>query len=284
MKLKDVFEKSVQFLKNKNIDNPRRDVELLISHALKVERVQIYLQYEQPLNEAEIQNCREAVRRRGLGEPLAYINQERGFFGEQYAVGEGVLIPRPETEMIVEEALLFLNRYKISEPKILDLGSGTGCIGFSILKNYDGASLISVEKSEAAFTYLNLNQERLGLKSRSQLILSDILNMNFADQKFDVIVANPPYIAENDSETEINVKKYEPHSALFSDDNGFHALYSWSEKVRRCLGKPGVMLFEMGHQQGNQFKKHAENFAQFSKVDILKDLSGLDRILKCIQY
>lgn len=281
MKLKDVFEKSVQFLKDKKFENPRRDVELLIAHALKLERVQIYLKYEQPLNEAEVQSCREAIRRRGLGEPVAYINQEKGFFGDMYAVGEGVLIPRPETEMIVEEALEFIG--KLNSPKILDLGAGTGCIGFSILRNHETATLVSVEKSEAAFKYLSENQSTLMLQERSQLILADVLEVNLENQKFDLIVANPPYISANDPLTEIHVKKFEPHLALFAGNEGLQALYGWSEKAKNHLNKPGLMLFEMGHTQGPQFKQHVENFGMFSSVNILKDLSGLDRILKCRQ-
>lgn len=281
MILKEVFEKSVQFLKDKKFENPRRDVELLIAHALKYERVQIYLKYEQPLTEAEVQSCRDAIRRRGLGEPVAYINQEKGFFGDMYAVGEGVLIPRPETEMIVEEALEFIAT--LNAPKILDLGAGSGCIGFSILRNHETATLVSVEKSEAAFGYLKKNQENLLLQHRSQLVLSDVLEANFADRKFDVIVANPPYIAENDPQTETNVKKFEPPQALFAGDEGFQALYAWSQKAKSYLNKPGLMLFEMGHTQGPQFKQYVEGFGMFSNVNILKDLSGLDRILKCRQ-
>ena len=281
MKLKDVFEKSVQFLKDKKFENPRRDVELLIAHALKFERVQIYLKYEKPLVEAEVQSCRDAIRRRGLGEPVAYINQEKGFFGEMYAVGEGVLIPRPETEMIVEVALEYIAT--LNAPKILDLGAGTGCIGFSILRNHENATLVSVEKSEVAFGYLEKNRQNLLLEHRSQLILSDVLEANLENQKFDVIVANPPYIAENDPQTETFVKKFEPHLALFAGNDGFQALYGWSSKAKNYLNKPGLMVFEMGHLQGPLFKKYVENFAMFSSVNILKDLSGLDRILKCRQ-
>lgn len=283
MKLKDVFEKSVQFFKDKKTDNPRLDAELLISHALKIERVQIYLKYEQPLTELEIQNCREVVRRRGLGEPVAYIVKEKGFFGEMYVVGEGVLIPRPETELIVEEALAFIKTNSLVAPKILDLGAGTGCIGFSILKNCETASLVSIEKSEAAFKYLSVNQEKLKLENRSQLICADVMDVNLSDQKFDIIVANPPYIAKNDEQTEINVKKYEPHSALFAEDEGFAALFSWSKKFKDQLNRPGVMLFEMGYQQGGQLKQHFDNFKQFTSIKVIKDLSGLERLVKCNQ-
>lgn len=283
MKLKDVFEKSVQFFKDKKIETARLDAELLISHALKVDRLQIYLKYEQPMSESEVNLCREFVKRRSQGEPVAYIVGEKGFYGQNFAVGEGVLIPRPETEQIVEEALNYIKSKNLTEPKILDLGAGTGCIGFSILKNSAEAKLVSVEKLEQAFKYLKANQETLALIERSQLYLQDAMEFNPQAEKYDIIVANPPYIAENDPQTETNVKKYEPHSALFAADQGFKAIFDWSSKFRNYLKPSGIMLFEMGFQQGERFKQHCESFNQFSEVKILKDLSGLDRIVKCVQ-
>jgi len=287
MKLKDVFEKSVQFFKDKNIETARLDTELLLAYVLKTERVQIYMKYEQPLNELEIQSCRNVIKRRSLGEPVAYITGEKGFFGENFAVGEGVLIPRPETELIVEESLAFIKQHAIQEPKILDLGAGTGCIGFSILKNCETATLISIEKSEAAFKFLKKNQENLKLIERSQLLLSDVLSADLTFEKFDIIVANPPYIAANDTQTEANVKKYEPSEALFSANEGLADILAWSQKFKDQLNSPGLMLFEIGHQQGALLKSYFEGLKQYkntdSEVKIIKDLSGLDRVIKCTQ-
>ncbi|MEQ1723572.1 MAG: peptide chain release factor N(5)-glutamine methyltransferase [Pseudobdellovibrio sp.] len=283
MLLKEIFEKSVQFFKDKKIESARLDAELLISHALKMERLQIYIKYEQPVSEIETQKCRDNIRRRAQGEPVAYIIGEKGFYGDMYSVGEGVLIPRPETEQIVEEALSYIKTKSLSSPQILDLGAGSGCIGFAILKNTEGASLTSVEKSEAAFKYLKENQEKHKLQEQSRLLLNDVMEFNPENEKFDIIVANPPYIAENDPQTEINVKKFEPQSALFAADEGFKALFDWSAKFKTYLKPNGVMLFEMGYLQGAKIKQHCDNFKQFSEVKILKDLSGLDRIVKCIQ-
>lgn len=282
MKLRDVFEKSVQFFKEKKIETARLDAELLLAHALKFDRLQIYLKYEQPLSETEVTACREAIRRRAQGEPVAYILGERGFYGEMFKVGSGVLIPRPETEMLVEEALDFIKLKNLQEPQILDLGAGTGCIGFSILKNCDGARLTSVEKSSQAFEYLKLNQEKLGLGGRSELILKDVCEITFEQSRFDVIVANPPYIAAADVQVEENVRKYEPQSALFADDEGCRDLYQWSERAHHWLKPGGLMLFEMGHTQGEKLKKHFERLGGFSDVYILKDLSGLDRAVKAL--
>lgn len=283
MKLKDVFEKSVQFFKEKKIETARIDAEIIISFALNIERLQIYLKYEQPLSEIEIQNCRELVKRRGQGEPVAYIVKEKGFYGEIFSVGPGVLIPRPETEQIVEEALVFIKANHLENPQILDLGAGTGCIGFSILKNSNSAKLVSIEKSEAAFVYLKENQNRLGLSERSELIFQDVLAADFENKKFDIIVANPPYISEDDLQIETEVKKFEPAEALFAKQEGYQAILDWTSKFSKYLKPTGLLLIEMGHNQGAKLKAHCEALLQFSEVRVLKDLSGFDRVVKCAQ-
>ena len=150
MKLNEVLNKSIQFFKDKKIESARLDAELLISHGLKIDRMSLYLKFDQPLTEIEISSCRELIRRRSLGEPVAYIVQEKGFYGLSFFVEHGVLVPRPETETIVDEVLAFVKKEKIENPKILDLGAGSGCIGLSILKNISTAKLVAVEKSESA--------------------------------------------------------------------------------------------------------------------------------------
>ncbi len=282
MKIKDVFEKSVQFFKDKKIETARLDTELLISHVLKIERLQIYLKYDQPLSEVEIQACRDVVRRRAVGEPVAYITEEKGFYGEIFKVGSGVLIPRPETELVVEEALGFIKNNSLQNPKVLDLGAGSGCIGFSILKNCETARLVSVEKSSKAFEYLRQNQQGLGLQDRSELFLEDVLKFEYAAGKFDIVVANPPYISSDDKLVEEMVKKFEPAEALFSEKNGYGALYDWSAKFKTYLKSPGLMLFEGGHEQGASLLEHFKQLNCFSELMVLKDLSGLDRVIKAV--
>lgn len=279
MKLKDVFEKSVQFFKDKKIETARLDAELLISHVLRCDRLQIYLKYEQPLSENEINLCRDAVRRRSQGEPVAYITGERGFYGELFSVGPGVLIPRPETELIVEQALQFIAENKIASPRILDLGAGTGCIGFAILKNRPEATLVSVEKSVEAFHYLEKNRSNLELTERAELVLGDAATYRQANL-FDIVVANPPYIDVHDTAVQAEVKMFEPSSALFSDQAGLKDIREWAEACTKLLKTPGCALFEIGYQQGQTAKKIFDDLKFFKEAHVLKDLSQLDRIMK----
>jgi len=284
MKLKEVLDKSIQFFKDKKFESARLDAELLIAHALKLERMQLYLKFDSPLTEKEISDCREVVRRRSQGEPVAYITEEKGFYGLNFKVGSGVLIPRPETELLVELSLEFIKNNKIEGPRILDLGAGTGCVGFSILKNIPLAKLVSVERSEVAFNYLKKNAELLQLNDRAELILQNVNDLDPAKLgRFDLILSNPPYIAQNDPETEAMVKKFEPSEALFAEQQGFELLKAWSKNFIGLLNQPGLMAFEMGHQQGPEMKKHFQSLNLFSTVDVIKDLAGLDRVIKGVR-
>lgn len=285
MKLKDVLDKSIQFFKEKKMDTPRLDAELLIAFALNLERMQLYMKYEAPLTETEITNCREVIKRRSQGEPVAYITGDKGFYGFVFKVGSGVLVPRPETEHLVELALDFIKTQKISNPKILDLGAGSGCVGFSILKNHPESTLVSVEKSPEAFFFLQENCKTLDLQSRTQLILKNANDLEKKDLgSFDIILANPPYIDKNDPAVESAVRKFEPEDALFAESNGLAFLTAWSQQFSECLKTPGLMAFEMGYLQGLQMVKNFNSLNIFSHVEIVKDLSGLDRIIKGVRY
>ncbi len=284
MQLNDVLNKSIQFFKDKKIESARLDAELLISHALKIDRMSLYLKFDQPLSEIEITACREFIRRRSLGEPVAYIVQEKGFYGLNFFVEKGVLVPRPETELIVDEVLAFVKKEKIENPKILDLGAGTGCIGFSILKNIPSAQLIAVEKSELAQNIFLKNAQALNLNDRVTLIKSDVESIDFLKlEKFDCIVSNPPYIDLTDSRVQKSVRDFEPEMALFANDRGFAFLKSWSNLTKQNLTENGLMMFEMGLDQGFEMKAHFQNLNAFKNISVLKDLSGLDRFIKAVR-
>lgn len=280
MKLNDVLSKTIQFFKDKKFETPRLDAELLIAHALKIPRIQLYVKFDSPLNESEVSLCRDYVKRRTAGEPVAYIIEEKGFYGLLFKVKPGVLIPRPETEMIVDEVLADLKKTPRERVRILDLGAGSGCIGLTLLKNIPQSELISIEKSPQAFAIIQENVAALQLNERCKIISADIETLREDFGSFDYIVANPPYIDNHDTQVEPDVRKFEPAEALFSPENGFHALKAWSTKFAPALNANGLMLFEMGSTQGHEMKGHFSDLPNLRSVEILKDLSGLDRIIK----
>lgn len=288
MKLKDVLEKTTHFFREKGFSSPRLDAELLLADALKVDRVRLYIDFERPLKEDELTTCRELVRRRGTGEPVAYILNRKGFFGRLFDVGPGVLIPRPETEHLVEAALDGIKKMGIENPRIVDLGCGSGCIGLTLLSEIPTAELWAVDQSPVAIETTKRNANELGVGSRAFLAEGDAAEadalMETVGGSFDVVVANPPYIDPADPQVEGNVKAFEPATALFAGDQGLQYLKAWSSAFAKHLNSPGLMLMEMGYEQGPAMKKHFEDLGVFAEVSILKDLAGHDRVVQGVRH
>nr|BFD57957.1 peptide chain release factor N(5)-glutamine methyltransferase [Bdellovibrio sp. CKG001] len=288
MKLKEILDKTTAFFKDKKIDTPRLDAELLLAHGLKLERIQLYLRFDQPMKEEELAVLRELVRRRAAGEPVAYILGYRDFFGHRFEVNSNVLIPRPETEHIVEDVLAWAQD-KDQPWGFVDLGCGSGCIGLSLLKEYPLAKLVAVDLSAGAVETAQRNAEALGVADRVQFLNCDASNVDrimsaYRDftgkDQIDVLVSNPPYIAPNDPQVEENVKKYEPNSALYAEEDGLALLKAWSAAFAPYLKKPGLMLMEMGMSQGAAMKQSFESLKIFNEISVIKDLSGHDRVIR----
>lgn len=282
MRLQDVLEKTTQHFKQKGIASARLDAELLLSHILKLNRVQLYLNFEKPLSEAELMPARDLVRRRASGEPIAYILGARDFFKSQFKVGPGVLIPRPETELLVEYVINWSKENSIK--RIIDLGTGSGCILLSILKELSSATGVGVEASSAAAQYFSENLKDFSLQDRVQLVGSQVESLKIEsliiESKFDVVVANPPYIAQADLNVAEDVRKFEPAQALFSGETGLEFITSWSGLAADLLRSQGLCIFEIGATQGLLAKNIFKDTNKFEDIEILKDYSGLDRFIK----
>lgn len=320
MKLKEVLDRTITFFRDKKIETPRLDAELLMSHGLGIERIQLYLKFDQPLAEAEMVPLRELVRRRALGEPVAYILGYKDFYKSRFKVTPAVLIPRPETEHIVEDVVEWLEQQKKkqssdgeknsdilvtprasdladiekSEAKIenigiIDLGAGSGCLGLSLLVEIPNAKLISVDLSTEALNIAMQNAETLGLSDRVVFLNTSADNVDLVLKEYrnfigkdqvDILVSNPPYIENNDPLVETNVHKFEPHMALYAPDRGYQLLKSWSKLYSPHLSSKSLMLMEIGSTQGKEMEDFYKNLNVFKTVSIRKDLSGLDRIVR----
>jgi release factor glutamine methyltransferase len=292
MTIKEVLDKTTAFFRDKKIETPRLDAELLFSFGLKMDRIQIYMKFDQPLKDDELATLRELVRRRVQGEPVAYILGYREFFGEKFQVSPAVLIPRPESEHLVEEALAFAKKHPEART-ILDLGAGTGCVGLSILKKLPEARLVSVDVSAEALVIAKNNAESLGLTERVRFVHADasqsetILHSykDFTGQAtIDILVSNPPYIAEGDPSVEDGVKKFEPSLALYAKDDGLQLLKTWSRIYASHLSPQSICLMEMGMTQGAAMKDYYNGLGIFNESRVIKDLSGLDRIICGVKH
>lgn len=288
MKLKEILDKTTAFFRDKKIESPRLDAELLLAHGLKLERIQLYLRFDQPMKDDELTVLRELVRRRASGEPVAYILGYRDFFGHRFQVNSNVLIPRPETEHIVEDVIAWA-KDKNEKFGFVDLGCGSGCIGLSLLKEFPEARLAAVDLSAAALEVAQKNAEALEVADRVRFLNSDAANATavmsaykdfVGKDKVDALISNPPYIAHNDPQVEENVKKFEPNSALYADNEGLALLKSWSDIYSKHLSSDGIMLMEMGMSQGPSMKEHFSGLKIFNEISVIKDLSGHDRVIR----
>ncbi len=292
MIIKEILGKSVQYLKDKGFETPRLDAELLLSSATGLPRIDLYARFEKPLEEAEVITMRSMLQRRVQGEPIAYILGEKEFYRHSFLVSPETLIPRPETELMVERILEQIKmKSEVTPLWILDLGVGTGCIAQSVLAEIPTAHAVGVEVNPKTLAVAQQNAARLAVADRYHCILGDAADPEtlskvgtyLGDQspsgKFDIITANPPYVGVDD-QIQKTVKDFEPHQALFSPDGGLFHLQTWSSLYAPLLAVGGLLVMEMGKDQGVSMKTHFETLPGFGEVRILKDYSGFDRFIE----
>lgn len=287
MLLQEVLTKTTQFFKEKKLDSPRLDAELLLSAMLKIKRIDLYLKFDQPVSEDELIKCREAVRRRSAGEPVAYILGFKDFMDYRFFVDQRVLVPRPETELLAESAISWMKKQNTSNLDILDMGCGSGCLGLSIYKKIEESSdekkvkVSLLDISEDALKVSRINSENLNCSVSCNFILQDAGEIN-AKESFDLIVANPPYIAHDDLRVQESVKKFEPHLALFANNNGFESIERWSQSAFVALKNGGYIGFEVGDGQAQRLFD-LWNSMGFDQINIIHDLSGIARHVTAVK-
>lgn len=263
-----------------------------MAHALGWSRLQVFTRFDYPLSEDELERCRQLLRRRASGESVAAIIGKKGFYHHDWSVGPGVLIPRPETEMLVDLALDFAQAHdsKGSEAifRFADLGCGTGCIGLSIaddlLKRGRRVRAELWDVSPEALKYAEINRDQLLPAEHREHVhihlgrVETEFVVGAGEASLELVVANPPYIDERDHRVEEGVKQHEPHNALFADENGLGCLRRWSETAVPRLVQGGLMIFEIGDGQGALIKAHFEKLG-LSEVKVHRDLAGLERVV-----
>lgn len=274
----EVIKLSTEYLQKKGVESPRANAEILLAEILKCKRLELYLAFDKPLAENEVQVYREAIRKRGLRIPLQYIVGNVEFYGLKLIVNENVLIPRPETELLVEK--IINDSDKSTNLKILDIGVGSGNISLSISKNLPNSKVVAIDISKSALDVANQNAEINSLKDRIEFRLFDFMNDDLNSLgKFDLIVSNPPYVSENDYESlEPELKNHEPKIALTDNSNGISFYKHIVEASNQLLKKPGKIYFELGIDQSAQVQEYFKQ-NNFTNIKIIKDYSGIERII-----
>lgn len=266
-----------RFLKKFGIDSANKDAELIISNCLGIDRVTIYR--DNPLIAEEyILRIDGFVKRRSKREPLQYILGETEFYGLKINVGPGVFIPRPETELLVEEAIKKVtSEGKGSSLSILDLCTGSGCVALALARKFPDAQVYGIDASEIAIEYARKNAETNGINNVT-FLRGNLFEPIASATTFDLIVSNPPYIRRADIKNlQPEIKNWEPIEALDGGKDGLDYYRAIIPQAKGYLKRGGYLILEIGVKQPDKLKKMAQN-AGFMKISLTKDYTGVERI------
>lgn len=272
----EVVKKTSEFLASKGVESPRLNAELMVGHALSLPRMRLYIEFERPLSEAELTAVREMVRRRGRREPLQYILGHTDFHGLRLKTDRRALIPRPETELMVE---LIAGRVAAPPAGILDLGTGSGAIALALAKAFPQARLMAVDSSRDALALARENAEACGVSDRVSFVETAWLEGVPPSQPFDLVVSNPPYLSEAEvAAAAPEVREHEPASALVAPDGGFADLAAIVSGVAGVVSQGGMLALETGIGHHARLTALLAG-AGFPKSESLRDLTGRDRFV-----
>ena len=273
MRILEVINKTTPYFEKAGIESPRLTIELLLAHVLKKKRLQLYLEFERELDEPTLAALRELVKRRVAGEPLQYIAGEAEFCGLKLAVDRRVLIPRPETELLVEVVAAR------KPATVVDVGTGSGCVALALAQRLPAAEIIATDISPDALAVAQMNAGRCNFKNFTRFLQGDLLSILPDSFVVDAIVSNPPYIASGElAQLPREVKDFEPAQALFAGVDGLEVIRRVVLEARRFLSPTGFVALEIG---AGQRPAVAELFARagYTVAQVEKDLQGHDRVI-----
>jgi release factor glutamine methyltransferase len=275
MTVLEVLQSSTEYFKKHKIDNPRLNAEHLLAHVLGRKRLELYLEFERELDEPELAPLRDLVRRRGEGEPLQHLLGTVEFCGQTFLCDKRALVPRPETEELVEKIISDF-RFQISDFKIVDVGTGSGVIALSLAVKFPEAEVHAVDVSEDALALASENAQRLGLSAQVQFKKNDLLE-GFVE-KFDLIVANLPYIAMSDRSQLSREVLHDPEVALFSGSRGDELIRKLIEQAPARLQPGGLLALEIGIGQSDELVAFLAT-KNYHDIESKTDYSGIPRFL-----
>ncbi|MBQ3855005.1 MAG: peptide chain release factor N(5)-glutamine methyltransferase [Anaerovibrio sp.] len=267
-----------EYFAKAGIDTPRLDGEVLLCHVLQKERIHLYVHFDQPLTPAELAQYKDYIRQRVRHKPVAHIVGHKDFMGLDFKVTEDTLIPRPDTEILVEAVISRLKTGGENMGVIADIGTGTGAICLSLLNYLTSLKAVTVDISDKALAVARENAEKLGLSDRIEFYQGDLLEP-IKNRQFTAIVSNPPYIPEGDIGTlAADVKDYEPISALAAGPDGLDCYRRLVAEAGALLAEEGFLAMEIGINQREALEKLAQEHG-WGRVEMVKDLAGIDRVV-----
>jgi release factor glutamine methyltransferase len=272
-----------EFFRREGLATPRLDAEVLLAETLAMDRVGLYIHFDRPLQPEELAQFKKLIRRRLLHEPVAYIIGKREFWSLTFKVTPDVLIPRPETEILVAEALKVLSGPEQTERnfRILEIGAGSGAISVALARELPAASLVATDLSEKALAIARENASRHGVRERVHFLQGDLFDPLEKGSVFELIITNPPYIAYDDFPSlPPEVRDFEPRVALDGGKDGLTFFRKVLPRVREFLSPEGWFLAEIGAGQEQKIRQIAQENPELASCDFVPDLSGIKRVFK----
>lgn len=282
MVIKELLKQAVALIGDRKYSNPLLESILVLSHLLNVDKSYIYAYYDQTVEESIVDEFMELIKKRSTGYPIQYILKEKEFMGINFYVEEGVLIPRADTELLVEYVIEYIeDKFSNKNINLLDMGSGSGAISLSIGKYCPQVQVYGVDIGDIPIRISNINKEKLDLSNVNFYqgdLFNPLLEMNL-QEKFDIIVSNPPYICKPELEDlEPEVKDFEPYIALHGGKDGLEFYRRISKESKKYLTPKGLLVYEVGYKQSEDVKNIMIKEG-FNSIQILKDIQGIDRVI-----
>src|SRR4030042_1680618 len=279
MTIREILNEATHSFEAVGIPSARLDAEVLLAFCLKLDRLEFLKNPETKISKTQLADFKKIVARRLKWEPVAYITGRKEFWSFTLEVNQGVLIPRPDTEVIVEEALNIYRTHTFDMPRILDIGTGSGAIALALAKELPQAKIVATDISSGALTLAKKNARSLGLEKQIEFLQGDLFEP--VNGIFDIIVSNPPYIADQEyQELPPGVKDYEPKEALWAGQTGVEFYEKLIYQSKNHLNENGWLLLEIGARQEASVRKIMEDYGNYDSISVRNDYAGLPRVIK----
>jgi release factor glutamine methyltransferase len=268
-----------KILEDAGIECGRAEVEWMLCHVLEVDRLNLYMQGQDLLDDKALKRIHEIMARRLERYPIQFILEESFFYGRKFYVNPSVMAPTPETESLCEAAIRFLRSHTIDKPHILDVGTGSGVISVTMAAEMEKASVVALDISEEALEVARRNANDLGVANRVNFRQSDFFSAVRTDERFDAILSNPPYIRDDEYPTLQKEVLEDPKIAMLGGADGLDAIRAIVKSAPEFLANGGRIMFEIGFGQVEGVAKLTESDDRYTSFSYVKDLAGVDRVI-----
>jgi len=276
-KLLDIIHWGENLLVSNGFKNVRQEIEWMLCDLLKIDRSDIYLKINSKISKKNFSKLKEWINQRLKNKPLQYITGKTEFYGHQISVSPDVLIPRPETERLVDIAIDTIKN--LSKPKILEVGTGSGCISIALGSAKKDANILSLDVSDSALEIAKINTKKNNI-SNIKFLKLDFLE-SIPKGQYDLIISNPPYISKNEmKEIMLDVKEFEPKIALTDNNDGLEFYRRFSNKAKKMINEKGSLILEVGIGSHPIRVREIFHSSGFNKIDLISDYNGDPRVIK----